>query len=127
MFLSFKLLTLELKRNGCWKIFLQYRKFLQKLDNHNLRIGFLNNCLKSKIIPRFLKFRVPKNGCFDDRAVHEFQVKLLRKEIYNAGRVKNSTSEKLIENRKVETAITELLHTFYHSTQPIRYSLTTQN
>ena len=100
MFLPFKLLTLELKRNDCWKIFLQYRKFLQKLESHNLRIGFLNNCLKSKIIPQFLKFRIPSNGCFDDRTVHDFQVKLLRKEIYNAGRDKNLTLEKLVENRE---------------------------
>ncbi|XP_066916931.1 uncharacterized protein [Clytia hemisphaerica] len=99
MFLSYKLLRLELQRNDCWKDFLQYQKFLEKVENHNLRIVFLNNCLKSKIIPRFLKFRIPNNGCFDDRSVHEFQINLLRKELHKAATEKSTSVRKLDESR----------------------------
>ena len=100
MFLSFKLLRLELRRTGCWKSFLQYQKWLLKVENNNLRIGFLDNCLKSRIIPRFLKFRIPNNGCFDDRSVEDFQVNLLRKEIFKASEEGRTTSHKLDATRE---------------------------
>ena len=79
MFLPYKLLMLECKRNDNWKDFLQYRKTVRKKENHCLRINFLENCLKANIVPRFLKFRIPANGCFDDKAVLDFQLRLLRR------------------------------------------------
>jgi len=99
MFIAYKLLNLELIRHGCWRDFLQYRKILCKVDAHSLRIDFLENCLKADIIPRFLTFRIPNNGCFNDKAVHEFQVRLLRKEITTARAEKRVSLEKLKENR----------------------------
>ena len=30
-----------------------------------MRIEFLQTCEDSKLIPKFLKFRIPKNGCFN--------------------------------------------------------------
>jgi len=84
MFLAYSLLIKELKRNGCWKDFLLYRKALRQNRNHSLRIDFLENCLKANIIPHFLKFRVPTNGCFDDKVVLDFQLQLLRKELFKA-------------------------------------------
>lgn len=72
---------------------------LQKVENHNLRIGFLDECLKSRIIPRFLKFRIPNNGCFDDRSVEDFQVNLLRKELFKASEERKITSQKLDASR----------------------------
>jgi len=46
-----------------------------------------------------LKFRIPNNGCFDDRSVHEFQIRLLRKELHKAPDEKISSLRKLDENR----------------------------
>ena len=93
------MLHFELDRNGLWKIFVRYRSSLQKLDMNGLRVKFLENCYKSDIIPRFLKFRVPNNGCFDDRAVREFQRKLLKKEIVSAKQDRIKLKEKITTNR----------------------------
>ena len=100
MFIAFKLFNLELIRHDCWKDFLQYRKALRKAESHSLRINFLENCLKADIIPRFLTFRIPNNGCFNDKAVHEFQVRLLKREIFTGKEEKKLSLEKLTENRE---------------------------
>lgn len=55
--------------------------------------------MKANIVPRFLRFRVPNNGCFDDREVHEFQLRLLRKELYKAGNERKAATVKLSEVR----------------------------
>ena len=36
------------------------------------------------IIPRFLKFRIPENGCFEPTVVHNFQRNLLKNELSKA-------------------------------------------
>ena len=100
MFLPYKLLSIELKRNGCWKSFLQYRGMLDKVENHNIRIEFLDNCKSSDVIPRFLKFRIPNNGCFDDASIHSFQIRLLKNEIHKAKRELEASKEKVNESRE---------------------------
>ena len=84
MFLPVRLLALELKRSSCWKQYLHYEKTINKVENNSLRIKFLENCKRADVIPRFLKFRIPNNGCFDERSVHDFQRKLLTKELQKA-------------------------------------------
>ena len=75
--LPYKLFITELTRNNSLREYLQYEKALCKLTINIARIEFLENCRKSDIIPKFLKFRIPDNGCFDDKAVHELQKKTL--------------------------------------------------
>ena len=82
MFLPLRLLVMELKRVDCYKSYLRYKKAV--VDTCSLRIRFLEKCSKADIIPKFLKFRIPNNGCFDDKSVHDFQKRLLRKEIISA-------------------------------------------
>ena len=94
MFLPNRLLLLELRRVGCYKSYLQYMRCICKVEACILRLKFLENCLKSDIIPKFLKFRVPNNGCFDDESVHDFQRRLLRKEIVSA---KNDHGQNLMK------------------------------
>ena len=48
---------------------------------HNLRLKFLESCWNAEIIPRFLAFRIPNNGFFDNKSVHDFQKNLLKKEL----------------------------------------------
>ena len=84
MILPLRLLAIELNRDDCWKTYLQYQTALEKVGNNDLRLKFIDNCIKSDVIPRFLKFRVPQNGCFDDSSVHAFQKRLLRKELNRA-------------------------------------------
>ena len=74
----------DLQRSGCWKHYLQYQKALCKVECNSLRIKFLENCKRADIIPKFLRFRVPNNGCFDDSSVHNFQKRLLNKELHRA-------------------------------------------
>lgn len=84
MILPLRLLATELNRNDCLKTFFQYQNALEKVGNNSLRLKFIDNCIKSDVIPRFLKFRIPNNGCFDDNSVHSFQKGLLRKELLRA-------------------------------------------
>ena len=45
-----------------------YRKYLKALEkqaNCQQRILFLTSCLKNDLIPKFLNFPVPSNGCFN--------------------------------------------------------------
>ena len=84
MILPLKLLQIELRRNDCFKDYLDYNKFIDKTDKCVERVSFLKRCRDSDIIPKFLSFRVPSNGCFDDQTVHNFQRRLLHKEIDKA-------------------------------------------
>ena len=84
MFLPFRLLALELKRSSCWKQYLHYEKTILKVESNSLRIKFLENCKRADLIPNFLKFRIPNNGCFDEKSIHDFQRQLLNKELLNA-------------------------------------------
>ena len=110
MFIPFRLVSLELQRSGSWKVVRQYRKSLEKHQKNFLRIDFLEKCKHSDLIPRFLKFRIPTNGCFDDKAVRDFQLKLLRKEIIKAKADLSAISKRLTENRKqMSTALSRQL------------------
>ena len=100
MFLAFRLLLLELRRDGCISSFLQYKKALCRVKTNSLRINFLESCLRADIVPNFLRFRVPNNGCFDDKSVHDFQKRLLRKEIFAAKQDLDTGKQKLSEKRK---------------------------
>ena len=106
MFLPRKLFKIELERNDSWKNFLRYQTALRKSVDQTVRLKFLDNCLKSHIVPKFLKFRIPNNDRFDDKLVHDFQIKLLRKEIFKANTEKLKTSGNLEETRnRLKTSI----------------------
>ena len=78
-----------------WHLFSRYKSAVAKYSNNVARINFLSECLKNDIIPKFLKFRVPENGCFEPTIVHNFQKKLLRSELTKARLARNQTEEKL--------------------------------
>ena len=86
MFLPFKLFKLELVRQNSYKEYIQYINVINKYDKCESRIAFLERCRDSDIIPNFLNFRIPNNGCFEDQSVHDFQRRLLHKEINKAKR-----------------------------------------
>ena len=69
------------------------------IDRTSLRIKFLENCNRAEMIPSFLKFRIPNNGCFDGKSVHEFQRQLLSKEIVRAKNDLKSQNTSLDEKR----------------------------
>ena len=99
MFLPHRLLALELERSSCWKQYLHYQKTLIKVENNSLQIKFLENCKRADLIPRFLKFRIPNNGCFDEKTVHNFQKQLLKKELCRAKEDLKKTQSHLEEKR----------------------------
>ena len=101
MFLPLRLLAKELQRHCCLTEYLKYQKHLQKVENCNQRIAFLQKCKHSDIIPSFLKFRIPNNGCFDDGSVHEFQRKLLQKELIQAKKNYKELMSHLNEKREI--------------------------
>ena len=84
MLLPYRLLALELRRNDSWPTFLRYQKCLEKKHASDLRVQYIKNCMEADVIPRFLHFRIPNNGCFDNQSVHEFQKRLLKKELIQA-------------------------------------------
>jgi len=97
--IAYRQLAQELHRSGGWKEFQQYRKELKKHQKNTLWINFIEQCKQSDLIPNFLRFRIPSNGCFDDKQVREFQHKLLRKEIFTAKTELSSCNERLTEKR----------------------------
>ena len=101
MLLPYRLLTCELARNDCTNIVMQYRKALEKQEKNCLRVKFLSSCLKADVVPRFLKFRIPNNGTFDNKSVLEFQLNLLRKELYGAKTDLETSNGKLETKRSV--------------------------
>ena len=111
MYLPYPLLVLALKRIGCVKSFLQYRDARFRVENHSLRIAFLENCKSSEVIPKFLNFRIPNNGCFDEKSIHQFQTRLLRNELQKAKNELQTAKEKL-ENAR-ETLKQEVRPTFF--------------
>ena len=72
-----------------------------KLINNKLRIEFLDNCKRADIIPHFLRFRIPNNGCFDEQSIHDFQKKLLHKEFIKAKEDQINLSLQLSMKRSV--------------------------
>ena len=69
---------------------MDYERALKKLVNCLCRIKFIEQCYQADIIPRFLKFRVPENGCFEPTIVHNFQRNLLKAELNKAKKLKDS-------------------------------------
>ena len=66
---------------------MHYNKAICRVETHCLLINFLESCKRADIIPRFLKFRMPNNDCFDDRTVNDFQLQLLRKELQSRAKL----------------------------------------
>ena len=87
-------LAIAFQRDQNWKYFLNYERLTEKIVKCEQRICFLQNCKKADIIPKFLKFRIPNNGCFENDSVHKFQKKLLQKEI-----VKSKENLKSLNNQ----------------------------
>ena len=100
MYIPLRQLAIELQRSFCWKQYLQYQKAITKVEFNNLRVNFLETCKKSGLIPDFLRFRIPTNGCFDDNSVKEFQRKLLYKEILKAKEDSKLADQRLAQKRK---------------------------
>ena len=94
-----RLLALQLQRSDCWKEFLQYEKHIKKLENNRLRLNFLESCKHADIIPQFLNFRIPNNGRFHDKPIHDFQSVLLRKEMISAKEDYEKLAKRLAETR----------------------------
>ena len=64
--------------------FRRYKRLYLRQLTAIARIQFLTKCLNNDLIPRFLKFRIPANGAFTEKAEHQFQRRLLRSEIHRA-------------------------------------------
>ena len=99
MFLPYRLMAIELKRLDSWKNFLHYQKAACKQEINRCRIRFLENCKKSELIPRFLRFRIPNKDSFDDKSVREFQRKLLAQELVKAKQHQKSVAKRVDEKR----------------------------
>ena len=101
MLLPQRLLKYELRRQSCLKEYYDYTKAMEKLDNCTLRISFFEKCRDSVIIPKFLKFRVPNNGCFNDSSVKDFQRRLLHQEISKAKSTLKECCTRMDETREL--------------------------
>ena len=99
MYLPHRLLAKSLKSVDKWKQYLDYRKALIKQENNFLRKSFVKKCKQTDIIPRFLKFRIPNNGCFEQIVVHNFQLRLLKEELSKATKSKELHCRNVEEKR----------------------------
>ena len=118
MFLPHRLFEIELRRSSCFKDFLLYKRVIDKVDKCSERIKFLEKCRDSDIIPKFLNFRIPNNGCFDQNSIHEFQRRLLLKEIVTAKK-QLAEHDKTLSSRR-SSLRDKLPHKLLHSV--IRHS-----
>ena len=123
MLLPYRLLSSELSQNDCLISYLQYRKSLEKVEKNLQRAKFLSSCYNADIIPRFLRFRIPNNGTFDQKSVFEFQKSLLRKEIVRAKSDRKAINGTLCERReRIKNDVPEYLlpSVAFHSRQSVR-------
>ena len=100
MYYPFGLLKKRLEEQNLWGNYTAYTRKLFKISAARLRIRFLNQCLQNDVIPRFLKFRIPDNGCFESTIVHNFQRRLLRREQAQARKVLTQHENELGDLRK---------------------------
>ena len=86
------------------------------------RVVFLGNCKKADIIPKFLKFRIPNKDCFNEESVHQFQKKLLHKEIIKAKGNLKYLEENICEFKKevIKNVPENLLESVWSHTERIR-------
>ena len=81
-----------------------------KIQKVKMRIKFLEKCHCYRLIPIFLRFKIPTNGAFKEEAVTNFQRRLLKLEQLNARKHAGLLNEKLTTYRaKVQTEIPEIL------------------
>ena len=99
-FLPNRLLALSLNKIGKWKIYIEYRRALEKMIRCMCRIQYLEKCHQADIIPKFLMFRVPENGCFVPTMVHNFQRNLLKSEMIEARKLKE-IHKNVVEAKRV--------------------------
>ena len=78
---------------------LEHRKRYIKSATCRSRIRFLEDCLRNDVIPNFLRFRIPENGCFEPTIVHNFQRRLLKAELSKSIDDKNNAEIKLTQSR----------------------------
>ena len=77
---NFKALRILLHKRNLWNEFAEYRSTRIKAMRAKERVSILAKCYEGKIVPQFLRFRIPNNGKFSDKEVNDFQLKLLKKE-----------------------------------------------
>lgn len=99
-----------LKRIGMLGFYRNYKRSRMKVIRMRINVLFLERCLKNRLIPHFLKFKIPENGTFAQSCVDNFQRKLLKIEFSKS---KESplklTEDKDINLTKLESNIPEVL------------------
>ena len=121
--IPFKLLKKIVQQDGILTIYLDYTAALLKATNCQQRILFLKKCLSNDLIPRFLKFRIPENGCFEATMVQKLQRRLLRRELSEAHRTMIMRSDQLRKARqllKEKCTDTSFLSVAWHSRRDTR-------
>ena len=93
-----------LEKRDALSFFVKYQRSVRKSSFCYDRIKFLSTSLKNDIIPKLLRFKVPANGCFESTVVHNFQKRLLRKEIQKAMQTKICLADALDISRRTFTS-----------------------
>ena len=76
------------------------KSYIKSMSNI-IRVQFLKQCLDNRLIPRFLQFKFPNYGTFNDKAVHFFQLKFMRNELSRATKSKNFHEDELKDCRSL--------------------------
>ena len=107
LFFNLQALKNILRGRDLLKQFCDYTNTRLKLVKATERLKMLETCKIAKLIPDFLKFRIPENGKFSNSAVFEFQIKLLKKEIFVCKENISKLNSTIIERRR---ALTNKIH-----------------
>ena len=87
--------------NRVLETILDYERSLMKPENCKCCIQFIENFLSADVIPKFLKFRIPNNGCFQPTTIHNFQRKLLKQELFKVKKTLAEHKLKVKERRDI--------------------------
>ena len=109
MFLCYRLLAKELQGKDCWKQYLDYERSLIKREINKCWIDFFKKCIQTDIIPAFLKFRVPDNGSFQPTVAHNFQRRILKRELNKANATLYEHEQKVNDTHEILRQIDVIL------------------
>ena len=105
-----RVLEAILKKIRLYEIFHNYRKVRLKMLTCMKRTQFLSKCLNNNLIPNFLRFKIPSNGVFNEKAVFKFQRELLKSELSKAHNDLKYLKQECSKTRlKIQNDIPEVL------------------
>ena len=111
---SIPLIIRERYGSGTVKLLRQLEKLDFKFRKTEIDLGFLNDCLKLNVIPKFIQFKVSNSNLRSSKVYLECQMKLLKEEVKNKQSRLASLNKDLTKAKKQLRQSMSLIDTFCH-------------